>query len=1344
MADAARPEPAPTPAPTPTTASSGGPGRLRRWLLRPLAWLLTLLLVAAVSLVAYLGSATAREQLRSFVVARLVEATGRPAELGAVALGFFPLRLEVENLRIPGPTAADPPVVELPYGSVEVSLRGLRRPVLRLERIELRRPHVVLQVAENGQTNLPALPPSSPGENRLQIEIGSLLVADGRFDFDELSAPVNVAAREVAASLQGHGRGEPLTARLHVAAVETTLPGARPYPLALTADLTLAEQALTLNAATLKGPELTADVHGVFAFEPQGDRLDLRFSASGETAILAALGWTAPGEVSGPFRYDGGFAWNAGEWLLDGELASERLQAAGFTISGLRAAVVGDRHELRFPIRAVGYAGGQATGQVRIPLGTPPLSVETALTASDVDLVRLLADLGVPLAGLDARIGGELSYRFATDRPLAGDGAAQLSIRGGAGAGGGLPLTGHGALRMAGGALSTTGIRLLGDAEQVDIHLLEIDLGRAAGRLGLRVASQDVGRLTPLLPLAPAPEPPTWLPTGGRGDLWAELAFGRGQPLVAEIGLGLAAVVSPGLVADRLDGTFLLGEGGIRDLDLSLARGGGELTVAGDVPFAADAGGIQLRIAVDRWPYADLAGFVPAELPLAGPVSGRLSLAGEADALTGVADVRLEPLSLGGVALASGEASFELSPAELRFSRLAVTSAAGRVEAQGKLGLGAETPLDFAVSAPQLALGGAPLADVLPTALAGTLSFTGHLGGTLGEPSLTARVTTAGLQLAGPAASESGGEAPLPPAVLGELAADLDWTAGRLALAARLGSSLSLEGGGPLSLEASDLRFTVASPDVAPLAALAVGEPVADLQGRFAGTLTVSGPPSAPRAALSLPQLEIAYDSFAARALEPVAVRYEAGTLHVDSLYLGDETPAGREPGGELFLGGKIALGSPAALDLRLQGTFPAAWLDPLVDGGTFGGTVSALGRITGNPQAIRFDGQADVAAGRAVLAGFPHALEDLRAVVLVYPDQLVLDTFQARFAGGRLQAGGSLALGPNPGSDYQLQASLADFHLRYPEGWVLEGGAELVVTPVPGGRLVRGRVDLARAFYLQDLQVNLFQILSGFLRRQRLEVTSAEPALVSTQLNVLVQGPGALRVKNNLADLEADVDLAVRGNLARPVVVGRVEASAGGTLSYADNEYEIDRGLLTFASLDRIDPVVDLVARAQIREYEVTLNLSGTLERLNASLSSDPPLPDLDVLALLSTGSRFDEAAAGGSPTTTGAPSSSAAEMFIAGQAASAISSRVKTLFGFDKFRIDPTTTAGGSVGAARFIVGKRVSRNLSVTYQFNASENQQNVVQAEWQVAPGLVVVFSAVDGDEYAVDLRWEKRF
>jgi translocation and assembly module TamB len=177
---------------------------------------------------------------------------------------------------------------------------------------------------------------------------------------------------------------------------------------------------------------------------------------------------------------------------------------------------------------------------------------------------------------------------------------------------------------------------------------------------------------------------------------------------------------------------------------------------------------------------------------------------------------------------------------------------------------------------------------------------------------------------------------------------------------------------------------------------------------------------------------------------------------------------------------------------------------------------------------------------------------------------------------------------------------------LRYPEGFLARGDADLSFVSSGNSRAIRGEVRLRRLFYVEDVEVGTLDLLRGAFQRQRLEVAETDEFLANTQLNVRVAGPGALRVNNNVANLRGDVDLFLRGTLANPVLFGQVELDPGGRLIYADNEYEVDRGLLTFNNAYRIDPVIDLVARTEVRNYDINLSLSGTLERLNVQFSSE------------------------------------------------------------------------------------------------------------------------------------------
>ena len=69
---------------------------------------------------------------------------------------------------------------------------------------------------------------------------------------------------------------------------------------------------------------------------------------------------------------------------------------------------------------------------------------------------------------------------------------------------------------------------------------------------------------------------------------------------------------------------------------------------------------------------------------------------------------------------------------------------------------------------------------------------------------------------------------------------------------------------------------------------------------------------------------------------------------------------------------------------------------------------------------------------------------------------------------------------------------------------------------------------------------MDLVELVRGLLfQRQRRELAETDTFQTTTQLNIGIQGPDALRVRNNVANLQGDVDLTVRGTLARPAIFG-------------------------------------------------------------------------------------------------------------------------------------------------------------------------------------------------------------
>jgi len=57
---------------------------------------------------------------------------------------------------------------------------------------------------------------------------------------------------------------------------------------------------------------------------------------------------------------------------------------------------------------------------------------------------------------------------------------------------------------------------------------------------------------------------------------------------------------------------------------------------------------------------------------------------------------------------------------------------------------------------------------------------------------------------------------------------------------------------------------------------------------------------------------------------------------------------------------------------------------------------------------------------------------------------------------------------------------------------------------------------------------------------------------------------------------------------------------------------------------------------------------------------------------------------------------------------------------------------------------VGKRLSKDVFITYSTLPTTGQQYIVQVEWQVRKNLTLVLTQVGDGTYAVDAQWQRRF
>jgi translocation and assembly module TamB len=229
--------------------------------------------------------------------------------------------------------------------------------------------------------------------------------------------------------------------------------------------------------------------------------------------------------------------------------------------------------------------------------------------------------------------------------------------------------------------------------------------------------------------------------------------------------------------------------------------------------------------------------------------------------------------------------------------------------------------------------------------------------------------------------------------------------------------------------------------------------------------------------------------------------------------------------------------------------------------------------------------------------------------------------------------------------------------------------------------------------------------------------------------------------MQTTMLRLSGNADLQLRGTVAKPTLLGRADITEG-ELYFNGSKYHLERGEVSFRGPSGIVPNLDMQMSTRVRDYDITVSLTGPPDKLKLQYHSEPPLPEADIVSLLALGRTREESAQQQGNSAFGADASNA----ILSQALNAtVSSRVQNLFGGSRIKIDPqglsteTTTAHGP----QVTIEQQVTNQLTVTYSTNVSQSSQQIIQMEYNVSRNLSIVALRDQNGIVSFDVRIRQR-
>jgi translocation and assembly module TamB len=243
-------------------------------------------------------------------------------------------------------------------------------------------------------------------------------------------------------------------------------------------------------------------------------------------------------------------------------------------------------------------------------------------------------------------------------------------------------------------------------------------------------------------------------------------------------------------------------------------------------------------------------------------------------------------------------------------------------------------------------------------------------------------------------------------------------------------------------------------------------------------------------------------------------------------------------------------------------------------------------------------------------------------------------------------------------------------------------------------------------------------------------------------RLDVHVTSSPQLDFQNTYAKLAGTADLTVRGTVAVPTILGRIQIT-DGSATFAGTKYQLQRGSIYFSNPVRIDPTIDVNATAHVETYDITVGLQGTMSNLKSSYRSEPPLSESDIFALLALGRTQEEAQIFQEQQMQGSanPTTSA---LLGGALNETVGSRIGKLFGGGSVKIDPAFVGTLGNSSARITVQQQISRQLSMTYATNVNYTAQQLIQAQYDITPNQSIVLTRDESGVYSVVYKIRKRY
>jgi len=229
--------------------------------------------------------------------------------------------------------------------------------------------------------------------------------------------------------------------------------------------------------------------------------------------------------------------------------------------------------------------------------------------------------------------------------------------------------------------------------------------------------------------------------------------------------------------------------------------------------------------------------------------------------------------------------------------------------------------------------------------------------------------------------------------------------------------------------------------------------------------------------------------------------------------------------------------------------------------------------------------------------------------------------------------------------------------------------------------------------------------------------------------LDVSIEIPKKVYVRGRGLESEWEGELDVSGVASNPIITGDLSIRKG-YFDFLDKRFTLEQGEITFSGSTPPNPTIALEARAEDDDFTAIINLSGQADDPQLLLSSEPTLPDDEVLARLLFNRELSEIG----PVEAAKLALAANKLRSSGG-------------GFDAFgeirnilKIDTLDVVSDEDGESKVRAGKYLADDVYVEVERGAGD-ESGRARVEIEVLPNIAIEAETSENADAGVGVKWK---